>query len=134
MRLVVRVKVKPLALWQYMGQYDIKPSDPLSLQEWTMQSELVRVLHPMTYVFTVTEISKTKKSWVRYMYRKGWGGNVRARIQFRRREGREPTEAEEDELDTPDPGVVTEAEIREAFDNGEEVSLAHRVTLDGLAD
>ena len=46
MRLVVRVKVKPLALWQYMGQYDIQPSDALSLQEWTMQSELVRLLYP----------------------------------------------------------------------------------------
>ena len=35
-RLIVRVKTKPLALWQYMGQYDAQPSDPLSLQEWTI--------------------------------------------------------------------------------------------------
>lgn len=39
--LIVRVKTKPLALWQYMGQYDAEPSDPLTLPEWTMQSEQV---------------------------------------------------------------------------------------------
>jgi len=42
MRVVVRIETKPLALWQYMGQYDVKPSDPLSLEEWVMQSEQVR--------------------------------------------------------------------------------------------
>ena len=41
MRVVVRIKTKPLALWQYMGQYDVRPSDSLSLEEWTMQSEQV---------------------------------------------------------------------------------------------
>ena len=46
MRVVVRVKTKPLALWQYMGQYDIQPSDPLSLEEWIMQSEQVRCRCP----------------------------------------------------------------------------------------
>lgn len=43
MRVVVRVVTKPLALWQYMGQYDVQPSDPLSLEEWIMQSEQVRL-------------------------------------------------------------------------------------------
>lgn len=43
MRLLVRVQTKPKALWQYMGQYDIRTSDPLSLQEWAMQSNQVRM-------------------------------------------------------------------------------------------
>jgi len=42
MRLVVRVKDTSPTLWQYMGQYDVEPSDPLSLQEWIMQSEQVQ--------------------------------------------------------------------------------------------
>jgi len=41
MRLIVRVKATSPTLWQYMGQYDVQRSDPLSLQEWTMQSEQV---------------------------------------------------------------------------------------------
>ena len=42
MRLIVRVKATSPTLWQYMGQYDVEPSDPLSLQEWIMQSEQVQ--------------------------------------------------------------------------------------------
>jgi len=41
MRLIVRVKATSPTLWQYMGQYNVQPSDPLSLQEWIMQSEKV---------------------------------------------------------------------------------------------
>ena len=41
MRLIVRIETKPKALWQYMGQYEILLSDPLSLAEWTVQSEQV---------------------------------------------------------------------------------------------
>lgn len=71
---------------------------------------------------------------MKYIYRKGWGGSVRARIQFRKDERRDPTEDEEDTFDTPEPGAITMEEIREAFDNGEEVSLVCQVTLDGFAD
>jgi len=55
-----------------------------------------------------------------------WGGDVQARIRLRKREGREPTEEEEDEMGTPDQEKVTVADIRKAFDKGEEVSLGHR--------
>jgi len=101
-RLIVRVKTKPLALWQYMGQYDLQPSDPLSLQEWTMQSE------------------QTKAAWVKCMHTKDWGGNVRARIKFRKLEGRDPTDGEGHGLGIPDPEEVSPEEIRQAFDKGEE--------------
>ncbi|KAF9646510.1 hypothetical protein BDM02DRAFT_3099721, partial [Thelephora ganbajun] len=102
MRLVVRVKATSPTLWQYMGQYDVQPSDPLSLQEWTMQSE------------------KTKKGWVKYIREESWGGSVRVRVKFRKFEGREPTEDEEGGLGTPGPEEVTAEEIWQAFDKGEE--------------
>ena len=47
MRVLVRVETKPHPLWQYMGQYDIQPSDPLSLEEWIMQSEQVHLCCPL---------------------------------------------------------------------------------------
>lgn len=80
----------------------------------------------------MTDVSKTKKSWVKYIHEKGWGGSVRARIKFRKYEGREPTEDEEDELHEPGPGEVTTAEVREAFDKGEEVSFACQLMFDVL--
>lgn len=82
----------------------------------------------------MTDVPKTKKSWVKYIHEKGWGGSVRARIKFRKYEGREPTEDEEDELDEPGPEEVTTAEIREAFDKGEEVSFACQSTSDMLSN
>ena len=78
----------------------------------------------------MTNASKTKKSWVKYIHTKGWGGDVRARIKFRRCEGREPTE--EDKLDETGPEETTTAEIREAFDKGEEVSFACQSAFDIL--
>ena len=128
MRLVVRVKVKPVALWQYMGQYDVQPSDPLSLQEWTMQSEQVRLRYP--FIVTVVDAPKTKKEWVKCIYDKDWGGSVRARIKFRKSEGRNPTEDEEDGQNTPGLGEVTAVEIRQALDKGEQVSFAWSLTFD----
>ena len=50
MRVLVRVETKPHHLWQYMGQYDIQPSDPLSLEEWIMQSEQVHLCYPLTRI------------------------------------------------------------------------------------
>jgi len=52
MRLMVRVQTAP-ALWQYMGQYDSFPSDPLSAQEWSTQSQQVRPAHQSLLVVTV---------------------------------------------------------------------------------
>ena len=59
------------------------------------------------------------------MHKAKWGAGVRARIKFRKREGREPNEDEEDETGIPDPEEVTVADIREAFDKGEEVSARY---------
>ena len=65
---------------------------------------------------------KTKKAWVKFMHWKDWGGKVRARVKFRKLEGREPTKDEKNELEVPAVDEVTVAEIRDAFDKGEEVS------------
>jgi len=66
---------------------------------------------------------------VSHIHRNDVGGYVRARIGFRKREGREPTEDEEDELGTQAQDEVSPAEIRQAFDSGEEVSSGHRPSI-----
>ena len=126
-RLIVRIKTKPQSLWQYMGQYEAQLSDPLSLQEWMMQSEQVRSGYPFSPALLAgADVSKTKEGWVKYIHLKGWGGKVRARIKFRKLEGREPTEDEEGELEIPGYKEVIPAEIRQAFDKGEEVSFTYQ--------
>jgi hypothetical protein len=66
-------------------------------------------------LLNVTNSFKTKKEWTKYIHKECWGGSVRARIKFR-------TGSE----------AVTEVEIREAFDKGEEVSLAFQSMCDAL--
>ena len=58
------------------------------------------------------------------MFKGKWGGDVQARIKFRKHAKREPTE--EDEVGTPGPGEVTAEDIRAAFYKGEEVSLGYQ--------
>jgi len=58
--------------------------------------------------FIVIDAFQTKKAWVKYIHQKNWGG-VRARIELRM--GAQGSEE------------VSEAQVREAFDEGEEVSL-----------
>ena len=48
LRVIVRVQTKP-ALWLYVGQYDARPSDPFSTQEWAMQSDQVRPVPPAIF-------------------------------------------------------------------------------------
>ena len=55
---------------------------------------------------------QTKKEWAGHLYKNNWGSDVRARIKERKLAGREPTRGEVD---------VTEMDIREAFDRGDEV-------------
>ena len=78
--------------------------------------------------------SKTKKEWVENIHEKKWGGSVRARIKFRKYEGREPTEDEDNELKEPGPEEITTAEIREAYDKGKEVSTVSQPIFDMLQD
>jgi hypothetical protein len=61
-----------------------------------------------------------------YIHNKGWGGKVRARIKFRIREKREPTEDEENGLDIPDPSEMGRKEVRQALEKGEEVSCFYQ--------
>ncbi|KAF9779240.1 hypothetical protein BJ322DRAFT_1113588 [Thelephora terrestris] len=100
MRLIVRVQASPKALWQYMGQYDLRSSDPLSLQEWAMQSD------------------RTRKAWVHYICVKGWGSYVRTRIELRRQLGRDQTDQEVEEFSGPQN--VTEEDVLKAFYRGDE--------------
>ena len=119
-RLVVRVNDSP-ALWQYMGQYDLRPSDPFSTQEWVMQSDRVRLPPP---VVTPDDISsQTKRAWVNYICKKPWGSSARARIRIRQLKGREPTGQEVNEFLKDKSHNVTMTDIREAFDKGEEVRI-----------
>jgi len=62
------------------------------------------------------------------MFKGKWGGDVQARIKFRKYKGREPTEEDEDEMDDLGPGEITAEDIRQAFDKGEEVSLGCQST------
>lgn len=55
-----------------------------------------------------------------YIHEKKWGESVRARIKSR--------------MCTPGPGEVTEVEIRQAFDKGEEVSFVYQLVFDTLLD
>ena len=63
------------------------------------------------------------------MHKGKWGGGVRARIKFRKRGLKEPNEDEKDKEGTSDPEEVTAADIREAFDKGEEVSPGYQSVL-----
>lgn len=119
-RLIVRVQTTP-ALWQYMGQYDLRPSDPLSTQEWAMQSDQVCSLPPVVTRSDRRAPSQTKQEWVKCIHDENWGTLARARIKHRQLKGREPTGQEiENFLKDKDYGV-TPMDIREAFDKGEEV-------------
>lgn len=82
-------------------------------------------------LLTVTDGPKTKEAWVKHIYTKDWG-DIRTRIGLRKMEGRESTEGEGVELGTPAQEEVVLAEIRQAFDNGEEVSSGHWPTYNKL--
>ena len=121
-RLIVRVQTTP-ALWQYMGQYDLRPSDPLSTQEWAMQSDQVCSLPPVVTRSDRRAPSQTKQEWVKCIHDENWGTLARARIKHRQLKGREPTGQEiENFLKDKDYGV-TPMDIREAFEKGEEVGV-----------
>ena len=66
------------------------------------------------------------------IHERRWGGSIRARIKFRKCEGREPTEDEEGGLNEPGPEEITTVEIREAYDKGEEVSTVFQPMFDML--
>ena len=103
-RLIVRVKTNP-SLWQCMGQYDLRPGDSFSTQEWAMQSDQVCVV--------------LRQPVPQHLVTDDWGSGVRSRIKLRKTMGREPTRGEVKALS--DDRSITEAEIREAFDRGDEV-------------
>lgn len=93
--------------WLYVGMYTFAPSDSLTPDEFSSQPD------------------KIKKTWAREMKTHStWGTNVTGRVYFRRENnGKEPTEAELDEvlLDKTALARVTEEEIIQAYSTGQEV-------------
>ncbi|KAJ7618466.1 hypothetical protein FB45DRAFT_840252 [Roridomyces roridus] len=91
--------------FQYMGKYTLQPSQPLSLAEWLEQEPTMR------------------HSWATRMATKGWGREVRSRIDFRRRLDREPNDDEAiAELETSKQFThITAADILNAYNSGDEL-------------
>ncbi|KAF6748562.1 hypothetical protein DFP72DRAFT_1174203 [Ephemerocybe angulata] len=75
MRVFTRITTGP-ALWLYQGQYEIKVSKSLTLEEWQRQKVSVR------------------KTWAKELVRKGWGQHCQILIYARKHLGRLPTKAE----------------------------------------
>ncbi|KAJ7367533.1 hypothetical protein DFH08DRAFT_979972 [Mycena albidolilacea] len=92
--------------WQYQGQYALKPTDPLTVEEWKEQPLQVR------------------RTWAQRLSVRGWGRWLRADITLRRQLGRTPTEAEK-KAALKDKGdkflTVTPEEIGKLLDSGEVV-------------
>ncbi|KAA1477490.1 hypothetical protein DENSPDRAFT_844659 [Dentipellis sp. KUC8613] len=91
--------------WLYFGQYRIFKSPSSSQQEWLLQP------------------TKVRNKWARYIWEKPWGWQNRARITFRRDEGREPTDDELDDALAAKRSFkeITWQDVRDAYDRGEEL-------------
>ncbi|KAF8173819.1 hypothetical protein K438DRAFT_1610471 [Mycena galopus ATCC 62051] len=63
-------------MWQYQGQYEVRPAPELTIEEWKQQSSQVR------------------RTWVQQLSTQGWGRLIRANIALARDLRRQPTQAE----------------------------------------
>ncbi|TFY58421.1 hypothetical protein EVG20_g8158 [Dentipellis fragilis] len=68
------------------------------------------------------QTTKVRNAWARYIWKETWGWRNRARITFRRDEGREPTEDELRDASTAKKKFqeITWEDVRDAYDRGEE--------------
>ncbi|KAG6811245.1 hypothetical protein H0H92_008363 [Tricholoma furcatifolium] len=92
-------------LWQYQGEYALKPDQPLTSQEWASVDLSVR------------------RKWVWEIWRLDWGKETRVRIFLRRRHGRKCTRAEFLKLINDKKDYANEVsvhDIAEALLRGEE--------------
>ncbi|KIY52175.1 hypothetical protein FISHEDRAFT_56151 [Fistulina hepatica ATCC 64428] len=102
MRVIVRLGPNQ---WQYMGQYEVRPAESLTVAEWRQQKTSVQ------------------DAWAHQILTKNWGKNISIRVHLRQVLGRQPTEEEEGEIEvkTGQKLGVGKREIVEAFLSGEEV-------------
>ncbi|KAJ7165592.1 hypothetical protein C8R43DRAFT_878291, partial [Mycena crocata] len=91
----------------YMGEYDITPADPLTLEEWNAQT------HSMQNI------------WCTRLATKGWGRVIRTRIGLRRLLARNPTLKEVETAIKGDEEYlyITANDVAAGFSNEEEVPL-----------
>ncbi|KIM80619.1 hypothetical protein PILCRDRAFT_822359 [Piloderma croceum F 1598] len=99
-RVIVRLPEGPI--WLYVGQYQLIASPSLTKEEWLLQAQKVR------------------NTWAREILKKGWGSHVRTRVGLRKRLGREPSKREFEAALAAESIPVTQDDIRNAYDKGEE--------------
>jgi len=106
-RVFVRIQASP-ALWQYMGQYRLYQSEPLTKAEFSSQSSMVR------------------KTWARDVLKRSKGDDIAARVYLRKTNHREPSLGEVNNvLQTKQKlkaakSRLTWADIVSAYERGEE--------------
>ncbi|KAJ8519980.1 hypothetical protein ONZ45_g3109 [Pleurotus djamor] len=90
--------------WGYLGQYQLSPNKSLTKEEWHAQKP------------------KFRRTWVREIFKKGWGVDVRFKAALRARLGRFPTD-EDDALHEADrenlTAHATEEQVFVCLDAGE---------------
>ncbi|TFY68478.1 hypothetical protein EVG20_g3536 [Dentipellis fragilis] len=95
---------KEVGQWVYMGQYKVEEMQPLSAEEWLLQSDIVR------------------NTWVREIFKSKWGRQIRATIIFRQKKKRDLTKEELAKmLKSNDHFCGTSIpEIQKVFDEGKQ--------------
>lgn len=64
---------------------------------------------------------KVRNTWAKEILRKGWGSHVRTRVALRKRLHRDPTDDEFKAALKAEAVPITQDDIRNAYDKGEEV-------------
>ncbi|KAI0313568.1 hypothetical protein OF83DRAFT_1140766 [Amylostereum chailletii] len=90
--------------WRYLGQYELVEGEPLTQQEWILQTTRVR------------------NAWAHALLRYDWGKRIRFSVIYRREHGTDPTEAQVQRADADENAYqdVTAEEIRQDFDLGKQ--------------
>ncbi|KAH9912707.1 uncharacterized protein B0H18DRAFT_1126883 [Fomitopsis serialis] len=106
-RVFVRIQASP-ALWQYMGQYRLYQSEPLTKGEFASQSSMVR------------------KTWARDVLKRSKGDDIAVRVHLRKTHGREPSLGEVNRVLHDKQKLkaaktrLTWADVVSAYERGEE--------------
>lgn len=121
-RVIVRLKEGPI--WLYVGQYILLWSPPLTREEWLMQERKVCPSIYRGYGYSIRV--KVRNTWAKEILRKGWGSHVRTRVALRKRLHRDPTDDEFKAALEADVVLITQDDIRNAYDKGEEVKVSRQ--------
>lgn len=71
---------------------------------------------------------QVRNTWAKEILRKGWGSHVRTRVALRKQLHRNPTNAEFLAALKADAIPLTQDDIRNAYDKGEEVGAPANIT------